>query len=105
MPSLPADMEDLIMHFKQVMDSNKIGHHGHELGAPGTEYYSCTETANGELGWHIILRGDGRPHRVRVRPPSLINYHAFPGMVEGGLLSDLVATMSSMNIIAGELDR
>jgi NADH-quinone oxidoreductase subunit D len=100
----PTNMEDLIHHFKQVMDTGQMGRHGH-VNEPGTEYYSATEAPNGELGWHIVLRGDGRPQRVRVRPPSLINYQAFPAMVEGRLLSDLVATLSSMNIIAGELDR
>ncbi len=42
---------------------------------------------------------------MRVRPPSLYNYQAMPRMCEGGLLSDMVATLSSLNVIAGELDR
>ena len=100
----PTNMEDLIHHFKQVMDSSKMGNHGLANEA-GREFYSCTEAPNGELGWHVVLRGDGRPHRVRVRPPSLITYQAFPKMVEGGLISDLVANLSSLNVIAGELDR
>jgi NADH dehydrogenase I D subunit len=91
-------MEGLIYHFKNIMM-------GHGVCPPKGEVYSCTEAPNGELGFYFVSDGTQRPYRWRVRPPSLYNYQAFPEMVTGGLLSDLVATMSSLNIIAGELDR
>ncbi len=91
-------MESLIHHFKIIMTG-----HGF-TPAPG-EYYSCTEAPNGELGFYLINTGDVRPWRVRVRPPSFINYTALPSLVEGRLLSDMVSILSSLNIIAGELDR
>jgi NADH-quinone oxidoreductase subunit D len=91
-------MEGLIYHFKNIMM-------GHGMCPPKGEVYSSTEAPNGELGFYLVSDGTQRPWRWRVRPPSLYNYQAFPYMTEGGLLSDVVAVLSSINIIAGELDR
>jgi NADH dehydrogenase I D subunit len=92
-------MESLIHHFKLIMD-------GHGLKPErGRELYSCTESPNGELGYHLVSDGTDRPYRIRVRPPSLLNYQPVARMVEGRLLSDVVAVLSSLNVIAGELDR
>ena len=67
--------------------------------------YHSLESPNGELGFYIVSDGGPCPYRVRVRPPSLINYQCFPKLVEGHLIADLVAALGSLNIIAGELDR
>jgi NADH-quinone oxidoreductase subunit D len=91
-------MEGLIYHFKNYM-------FGHGVCPPKGEIYSSTEAPNGELGWYLVSDGTQKPWRMRVRPPSLYNYQAFPAMCEGKLLSDMVAVLSSLNIIAGELDR
>ncbi len=91
-------MEGLIYHFKNYM-------HGHGVRPPKGEVYVPTEAPNGELGYYLISDGTERPYRWRVRPPSFYNYQAFARMSEGGLLSDSVAVLSSLNIIAGELDR
>ncbi|HEX7898305.1 MAG TPA: NADH dehydrogenase (quinone) subunit D [Planctomycetota bacterium] len=91
-------MEGLIYHFKNYMM-------GHGMCPPKGEVYSCTEAPNGELGFYLVSDGTQRPYRWRVRPPSLYNYQALPTMVTGKMLSDVVACLSSLNIIAGELDR
>ncbi len=65
----------------------------------------ATEAPNGELGFYIVSSGDRSAYRVRVRPPSLVHFQAFSEMLEGNMLSDSVAIMASLNIIAGELDR
>jgi len=93
-----TSMEALIHHFEITME-----HRG--LRTPPGEIYCATEVPNGELGFYIVSDGTQRPYRVRVRPPSLINYQVFPKMLEGSMLSDTVACMGSLNIIAGELDR
>ena len=92
------DMESLIHHFKLSMP-------GHGVLPPKGEVYSCTEAPNGELGFYLVSDGTGLPYRVRVRPPSFYNYTAFPKQVTGRLLSDAIAVMASLNVIAGELDR
>ncbi|HVR75597.1 MAG TPA: NADH dehydrogenase (quinone) subunit D [Planctomycetota bacterium] len=93
------NIESLIHHFKLIM-------FGHGTAPPrGAETYSATEAPNGELGFYIVSNGDMIPYKIRVRPPSLYNYAIFPKLIVGGMLSDAVAVLSSLNIIAGELDR
>lgn len=89
------NMEELIYHFKIIM---------HGIKAPVGECYLATEAANGELGYTIISEGEKTPWRVHVRRPCFWYYQSFPDLVRGGLLADSVATMSSLNVIAGELD-
>jgi NADH-quinone oxidoreductase subunit D len=92
------DMESLIHHFKLTMP-------GHGLIPPKGEVYSSTEVPNGELGFYIVSDGTGLPYRVRIRPPSFYNYSSFVKQATGRLISDAIAAMASINVIAGELDR
>lgn len=89
-------MEAMIRHFKIEMEGLQI---------PEGEVYSCTEAANGELGFHIISDGSGVPYRCRVRPPCFQLFASLEDISVGGMIPDLVMTMASMNIIAGELER
>lgn len=91
-------MESLIHHFILTMP-------GHGMDVPKGEVYAATESPNGELGWYIVSSGTAIPYRVRVRPPSYYNYSAFKEMIEGCKVSDIVATLGSLGVIAGELDR
>lgn len=88
-------MESLIDHFKIVMA---------EYPVPVKELYHSIEAANGELGFYLISDGGRTPYRLHFRRPCFIYYQAYPHMIKGGLLSDAVATLSSINVIAGELD-
>ncbi len=72
---------------------------------PAGEIYSYTEGANGELGYSIVSDGSGNPYRVKVRPPCFPLFAAFEKIIVGGMVSDAVATLGTLNIIAGELDR
>jgi NADH dehydrogenase I D subunit len=93
------NIESLIHHFKLIML-------GHGISPPrGAEIYSSTEAPNGELGYYIVSQGDMVPYKIRVRPPSIYNYAVFPRLIQGAMVSDAVAVLSSLNIIAGELDR
>jgi NADH-quinone oxidoreductase subunit D len=91
-------IEGLIHHFEQIMTNR-----GFE--PPIGEAYGANETANGELGFYLASDGGRFPYRARCRPPSFINYQCFPKLVVGHQLSDVVAALGSMNIIAAELDR
>ena len=91
-------IEGLIHHFKIIMD-------GHGVQPPRGEIYSATESPNGELGFYIVSDGSGTAYRIRIRPPSLMQYQVVPHMIEGGMVSDIVAVLGSLNVIAGELDR
>jgi NADH:ubiquinone oxidoreductase subunit D len=93
-----SKMEDLIHHFELTMP-------GFGLPVPVGEVYYSQETPNGEQGYFIASDGSGIPYRLRMRPPSLYNWQALVKMLDGAMLSDLVACISSINVIAGELDR
>lgn len=88
-------MEALIYHFKIVMGENDV---------PKGEVYHAVEGGNGELGFYLVSDGGRTPYRLHFRRPCFIYYQAYPEMITGGMLSDAILTMSSMNVIAGELD-
>jgi len=88
-------MEALIYHFKIVMG---------EIDIPAGEIYSPVEGANGELGFYLISDGGRSPYRLHFRRPCFIYYQAYSELTKGGMLSDAIITMSSLNLIAGELD-
>jgi NADH-quinone oxidoreductase subunit D len=89
------NMEALIYHFKIVMG---------ETDVPKGEVYHAVEGGNGELGFYLISDGGRTPFRLHFRRPCFIFYQAYPEMIKGSMLSDAILTMSSMNVIAGELD-
>ena len=88
-------MEALIYHFKIVMGETPI---------PAGEVYSSVEGANGEIGYYLVSDGGRTPYRLHFRRPCFIYYQAFEELVKGGMLSDAIITMSSLNLIAGEMD-
>jgi len=90
-----SKMEPLIWHFKIVMG---------EIEVPAGEVYHSVEGGNGELGFYLVSDGGRTPFRLHFRRPSFVYYQAFPEMIKGSVLSDAILTMSSMNVIAGELD-
>jgi NADH-quinone oxidoreductase subunit C/D len=90
------DMESLIYHFKLVMEGIRV---------PPGERYEWIEGANGELGFYAVSDGRGGPYRLTVRPPCFPNMAAFEKIVVGGTISDAIATLGTLNVIAGELDR
>lgn len=72
---------------------------------PEGEVYHAIESPNGELGFFVKSDGSDKPYRVKIRPPCYMIYQSFPELVQGEMIADLIACLSSLNIIAGELDR
>jgi len=93
-----STIEGLISHFELSMSNRGFA-------VPCEEVYSATEAPNGELGFYLVGDGTNTAYRARCRPPSLLNLALFPHLIRGHALSDVVAVMSSLNIIAAELDR
>lgn len=90
-----SSMEALIWHFKIIMG---------EIDMPKGELYHPVEGANGELGYYLISDGGRTPYRLHFRRPCFIYYQAYPELIKGAMLSDAIVVMSSLNLIAGELD-
>lgn len=88
-------MEALIYHFKIIMG---------EVEMPAGEVYNAVEGANGELGYYLVSDGGRTPYRLHFRRPCFVYYQAFPELVKDAMLSDAVIILSSLNLIAGEMD-
>jgi NADH-quinone oxidoreductase subunit D len=91
-----SEMESMIHHFKLVMEGPR---------PPAGECYVATESPKGEKGYYMVSDGSAKPVRWRIRPPSFVNLSAIPKMVEGHLLSDVIAINASIDIVMGEIDR
>jgi NADH-quinone oxidoreductase subunit D len=88
-------MEALIWHFKIIMG---------EINMLAGEVYHSVEGANGELGFYLISDGGRTPYRLHFRRPCFIYYQAYEELTKGAMLSDAIIVMSSLNLIAGEMD-
>jgi NADH-quinone oxidoreductase subunit D len=91
-----SEMESMIHHFKLVMEGPR---------PPLGEAYVAMESPKGEKGYYMVSDGTSKPVRWRIRPPSFVNLAAIPKMVEGHLLSDVIAINASIDIVMGEIDR
>ncbi|MBN1992603.1 MAG: NADH dehydrogenase (quinone) subunit D [Anaerolineae bacterium] len=93
---ISTSMEALIHHFKLVTEGYR---------PPEGQVYLAAENPKGWLGFGLISDGTAMPYRLRVRGPSFVNLQATDIMARGGLVSDLVAIIGSIDIVLGEVDR
>ncbi len=93
--SVYTTIEGTIQHFKLIMEGAKV---------PAGECYSYTEGGNGELGFYLVSDGTGTPYRVRIRPPCFAITSGLSKLINGAMLSDIVPTFGSLNMIGGECD-
>ena len=91
-----TSMEALIHHFKLVTEGFRV---------PPGQVYTAVESPRGELGFHAVSDGGTRPYRVHVRDPSFTNLQATAAMCEGGMLSDAIAAVASIDPVMGGVDR
>ncbi len=95
-PEVYGTIEGVMAHFKLVMEG---------IPVPAGETYDSTEAANGELGWHLVSDGSGRPYKVHVRAPGFAILSGVPRMIEGKMLADLIPTFDTINMIGGEVEQ
>ncbi len=93
---IDQSMEALIHHFKVFTEGFTV---------PEGEVYVAIESPRGELGCYIASDGGSKPYRLHMRGPSFVNLQALPLLMRGGLLSDAVAVISSVDPVMGEVDR
>ena len=91
-----TSMEALIHHIQLVTEGFRV---------PAGQVYVAVESPRGELGVHAVSDGGTRPFRVHVRDPSFVNLQSVPAMCEGGLLSDTIAAVASIDPVMGGVDR
>ena len=93
---IDQSMEALIHHFKIFTEGFKV---------PAGEVYAAVESPRGELGVYLVSDGGAKPYRLHVRAPSFVNLQCLPHLMQGGLIADGVAIISSIDPIMGEVDR
>jgi NADH-quinone oxidoreductase subunit D len=93
---MKTEMEALIYHFKIFTEGFSP--------APG-EAFVTIESPRGELGCFVASDGSPKPLRVHFRAPSYINLQALPKLIEGQLISDVIACIGTIDIVLGEVDR
>jgi NADH-quinone oxidoreductase subunit D len=89
-------MEALIHHFKLVTEGFRV---------PPGQAYVPVESPRGELAAHFVSDGGTRPYRVHVRDPSFCNLQSIPVLTEGGMVSDVIASVASIDPVMGGVDR
>ena len=91
-----SKMEELIHDFMIV----NFG-----INPPIGEVYHAIESSKGELGFYIVSNGEGYPWRLKIRSPSFTNLQVLPVMMKGGMISDVVAIIGSVDPVMGEADK
>jgi NADH-quinone oxidoreductase subunit D len=93
---MATSMESLIHHFKLVTEGFRV---------PAGQVYTTVEAPRGVLGAHVVSDGGTRPYRVHFREPSFVNIQCLPALVQGGLLSDVIPCIASVDSLMGGCDR
>ena len=93
---MKEDMESLIHHFKLFTEGYCV---------PEGEVYAAVEAPKGEFGCYLISDGANKPYRLKIRAPGFAHLAAMDEMVKGHMLADVVAVISTMDIVFGEIDR
>jgi NADH-quinone oxidoreductase subunit D len=75
------------------------------INPPTGEIYHAIEASKGELGFYLVSHGEGYPWRLKIRSPSFCNLQAMPPMLIGGMISDVVAVIGSVDPVMGEADK
>jgi NADH-quinone oxidoreductase subunit D len=89
-------MEALIHHFKLFTEGFHV---------PAGEVYMAVESPRGELGCYLVSDGGPKPYRMHTRAPSFVNLQAVPLLMRGGMVSDAITVISTVDPVMGEVDR
>ena len=89
-------MEALIHHFKLFTEGFHV---------PAGEVYMAVESPRGELGCYLVSDGGPKPYRLHTRAPSFVNLQAVPLLMRGGMVSDAITVISTVDPVMGEVDR
>jgi NADH-quinone oxidoreductase subunit D len=73
--------------------------------APEGAVYVRNEAPLGQLGYYLISDGKKNPWRLKMRTPSFYNVSMLPTLLEGALLSDMIAILGSVFFVVGDVDR
>ena len=104
-----SEMWESLRIIEQLIDNIPEGEHKAKTKAviklPKGEFYQKVETARGEFGVYIISEGGKSPYRLKFRSPGFSNLNALNAMASGSKIADLVAIMSTLDLVIPDIDR
>jgi NADH-quinone oxidoreductase subunit D len=104
------EMRESVKIIRQVIakieDGPVIGKVPKVIKLPKGEIYVRTECPRGELGVHLVNEENGKePYRLKIKSPCFTHVSMLPYMAPGQMVADFVATIGSIDIVLGEVDR
>lgn len=91
-----SSIEGVMAHFKLIMEGIQV---------PPGEVYVYSEGSNGELGFHLVSNGSGKPYAIQLRGPGFPVLSALPRLLRGHAIADLIPIFDSINMIGGEVEQ
>lgn len=103
------EMHESIKIIRQCLDGIEegsiMGKVPKVLKVPEGEIYMRTECPRGELGYHLVSDGGKTPYRLKVKSSCFTHVSMLPALAPGQMIADFVATIGSIDIVLGEVDR
>jgi len=93
---MKRSMEALIHHFKLYTEGFRV---------PAGEVYCAVEAPKGEFGVYLVSDGTDKPYRCKIRAPGFAHLQAMDFLCRKSMLADVSATLGSLDIVFGEVDR
>jgi NADH-quinone oxidoreductase subunit D len=93
---MKRSMEALIHHFKLYTEGFRV---------PAGEVYCAVEAPKGEFGVYLVSDGTDKPYRCKIRAPGFAHLQAMDFLCRKHMLADVSATLGSLDIVFGEVDR
>lgn len=103
------EMRESVKIIEQVLpliqDGPVMGKVPKVIKLPVGEIFMRTECPRGELGYHIISDGSKKPYRLKVKSPCFTHVSMLGEVGVGLMVGDFVASVGSIDIVLGEVDR
>jgi NADH-quinone oxidoreductase subunit D len=90
---------------KQIPDGPVIAKVPRKFKPPAGDAYVRVESARGDMGWYVVSDGSEFPYRTKIRTGSFSAMSIIDWMSRGLMIADLVAVISSLDVVAPEVDR
>jgi NADH-quinone oxidoreductase subunit D len=94
--AMKTSMEAMIHHFKLMTEGYCL---------PVGEAYAAIEHPKGEFGVYLVSDGANKPYRLKIRAAGFPHLAALEELIRGHMIADVVAVLSSLDIVFGEIDR
>jgi NADH-quinone oxidoreductase subunit D len=91
--------------FQQMPAGPVIAKVPRKFKPPAGDAYVRVESARGDMGWYAVSDGSEFPYRCKIRTGSFSAMSIVDRVSPGLMLADLVALISSLDVVAPEVDR